>query len=122
MGTTPTFGFPYPESSDPPDGPAQMQSLAESIDSTIVTRDVVRAAQVGASFDANGHYTWTHGLGFTPAAVTVTPEVGQAFNGAVTVMVRDDSNLPTQVIFKAYTPAGPFTQPMVLHVIAVGTF
>lgn len=32
MGSTTRFGFPYPASSDSPNGPAQMQALAEAVD------------------------------------------------------------------------------------------
>ena len=37
MGTTPR-GYPYPESTDPPDGAGQMQSLATAIDTDVQTR------------------------------------------------------------------------------------
>lgn len=35
MGTTPTYGFPYPELSDPPNGPSAFQALAEAVEDTI---------------------------------------------------------------------------------------
>lgn len=31
-GTTPTHGLPYPQSTDPPDGPAQIQALATGVE------------------------------------------------------------------------------------------
>ena len=38
MGTT-TRGYPYPESSDPPDGAAQVQALAEAVDTDTADLD-----------------------------------------------------------------------------------
>ena len=35
MGTTPNFGIPYPEGSDPPDGAAQMNALATAVDTAL---------------------------------------------------------------------------------------
>lgn len=35
MGTTPKYLWPYPELTDPPDGPAQIKALALAIDDTI---------------------------------------------------------------------------------------
>lgn len=36
MGTTPVYGWPYPElTPDPPDGPAQIKALATAIENTI---------------------------------------------------------------------------------------
>ena len=37
MGPTPTYSFPYPELSDPPNGPAAFQALAEAVEDTIVS-------------------------------------------------------------------------------------
>jgi hypothetical protein len=35
MGTTPNFAWPYPERTDPPDGPAQIKALANAADTTV---------------------------------------------------------------------------------------
>lgn len=44
MGTTPDYGLPYPEASDPPDGATQMQSLATAVDTLVGA--AVQAGQV----------------------------------------------------------------------------
>ena len=36
MGTTTNRGFPYPEASDAPDGPGQIQALAEAVDEALL--------------------------------------------------------------------------------------
>lgn len=35
MGNTTTYGWPYPELTDPPDGASQMKALANAIDATV---------------------------------------------------------------------------------------
>jgi hypothetical protein len=35
MQNTPTYGFPYPEQSDPPDGATQIQNLAEAVEGAL---------------------------------------------------------------------------------------
>lgn len=39
MGTTSTYGWHYPESTDPPNGAAQMQQLANDIEGTLSSMD-----------------------------------------------------------------------------------
>ncbi len=39
MGVTPTYGFPYPALSDPPNGPAQFQALAEAVEADLIVTD-----------------------------------------------------------------------------------
>lgn len=48
MGTTNTYGFHYPESSDPPNGAAQIQQLAEDVETTL-SAQVNRLAQPPAA-------------------------------------------------------------------------
>jgi hypothetical protein len=43
-GTTPVYAFPYPSLSDPPNGAAQMQSLATAVENKIVTLDAALTA------------------------------------------------------------------------------
>lgn len=35
MPTTPTYGFPYPSLTDPPNGPAQLESLADAVETAL---------------------------------------------------------------------------------------
>lgn len=44
MGVTPVYGFPYPALTDPPDGPAQIQALAEAVEADLVVTDANIAA------------------------------------------------------------------------------
>ena len=39
MGVTPTYGFPYPALTDSPNGPAQIQALAEAVEADLVVTD-----------------------------------------------------------------------------------
>lgn len=39
MGVTPTYGFPYPALTDPPNGPAQIQALAEAVEADLMVTD-----------------------------------------------------------------------------------
>ena len=43
MGTTAKYGWPYPELTDPPDGPAQLKALAEGIENTLYPRSSLLA-------------------------------------------------------------------------------
>jgi hypothetical protein len=43
--TTPTYAFPYPSLSDPPNGAGQIQSLAQAVENKIITVDATDAAQ-----------------------------------------------------------------------------
>lgn len=39
MGLTPVYGFPYPALTDSPNGPAQIQALAEAVEADLVVTD-----------------------------------------------------------------------------------
>lgn len=39
MGVTPVYAFPYPELTDPPNGPSQIQALATAVENKFVTVD-----------------------------------------------------------------------------------
>jgi hypothetical protein len=45
VGATPLYGFPYPELTDTPNGPAQIQSLASAVETRIQT--VARVGRIG---------------------------------------------------------------------------
>lgn len=44
MGLTPVYGFPYPALTDSPNGPAQIQALAEAVEADLVVTDANIAA------------------------------------------------------------------------------
>jgi len=56
MGTTPKYHFPYPEATDPPNGPAQMQALAMAVEGVI-----------GAAFPVGGIIMWSGALSAIPS-------------------------------------------------------
>jgi hypothetical protein len=61
MLTTPNFSFPYPEDPDAPDGPAQLQALAEATDDALtailsVWKPVCEVDQIIPSGTATGLY------------------------------------------------------------------
>jgi hypothetical protein len=60
MGTTPRFHLPYPESTDPPDGPLGFRNLAEATE-----------AQMGKSWR-------TTGMGWTAHRVSTYDQIGGA--------------------------------------------
>lgn len=49
MGLTPVYGFPYPALTDSPNGPAQLQALAEAVEADLVTTDANVAVLQGTS-------------------------------------------------------------------------
>lgn len=49
-GTTPTYGFPYPTSSDTPAGYSQIQALAVALEAKITAMDAVLNAQIATRF------------------------------------------------------------------------
>lgn len=54
MGTTPAYGFRYPDLGDPPDGATEIQHLAEDVEAKIAKTDALPTLQ---RFTANGTYT-----------------------------------------------------------------
>jgi len=54
MPTTPTYGLPYPQLSDPPDGPAQFQALADEVEVELTRVDarIANGEQLLAGFAA----------------------------------------------------------------------
>ncbi len=76
--TTPIYGFPYPEDTDPPDGPGQIQALAEAVESDLDTvDDRVDALEAGtAAFQAATADTGWVTTGFVSAA-GYTPSVAR---------------------------------------------
>jgi hypothetical protein len=44
MGTTPIYGFPYPGVNDSPNGPAQIQALAEAVEADLALTDAAATA------------------------------------------------------------------------------
>lgn len=53
MPNTPIFDFPYPDPSDAPDGPAQIQALAESVESAI--DDIYAGISFGGAVSTGGN-------------------------------------------------------------------
>jgi hypothetical protein len=64
MGTTPIYGFPYPGVNDSPNGPAQIQALAEAVEADLATTD---AAATALSARVTGLLTSVEGVMSGPA-------------------------------------------------------
>lgn len=75
MGTT-TRGYPYPEPSDPPDGAAQMQALAEAIDTDTAALDGrVTIIEAGTAQSGTVVLTWSNTYTATAAVTFLKPYV-----------------------------------------------
>lgn len=74
MGTTPGYAWPYPELTDPPDGPAQIKALAQAIEATMTaTRSGIPIVQTGSlSVAVNAATTSSTTVTF-PRAFTAIP-------------------------------------------------
>jgi hypothetical protein len=87
MGNTPLYGWPYPELTDPPDGPAQIKAALLAIEPTMkATRDGVPHIQHGQILA-----TITNASGFNvsitfPRAFPVPPTVVGNINSASSTM------------------------------------
>ncbi len=53
MGTTTTYGWPYPELTDPPDGAGQIKALANAVDTTVGKGLPIYARPSGGASDWN---------------------------------------------------------------------
>lgn len=73
--STSVYHFPYPQSTDPPDGPLAVRNLAEALEAnlilrtgpgvgTVYTRMVV--GRTTGNADASGNILFAHGLGVKP--------------------------------------------------------
>jgi hypothetical protein len=104
MGNTPIYGWPYPELTDPPDGPAQIRALGTAIEGTL-------AAKAPFAISA----------GSTPVQLTAST----AGNVAVTFPLNRFTQIPLVVgavsggsggAFGCYSPhASPTTSGMTLY-------
>lgn len=86
-GTTPVYAFPYPSLSDPPNGAAQMQSLATAVENKVVTMDsaistLQNPALVGGTYIANAPQTMPTGLTKINFPTAVTVAAGITWNGS----------------------------------------
>ncbi len=77
MPSTPTYGLPYPALSDPPNGPAQIQALAEEVETELTridaTADADQSLLTGlASPSQTGSGTLASGAQATIMTVSIT--------------------------------------------------
>jgi hypothetical protein len=91
--STPIYGLPYPSLSDPPNGPAQFQALAEAveaeldrIDDTITGVPITQSSSVAATVNTASTsfvaLSGDPGLAFTaPSSGRVTVTIGAAMAG-----------------------------------------
>lgn len=77
MGLTPVYGFPYPAVSDSPNGPAQIQSLAEGVEAKLALTDasvVAVGARVAKLEGENAYYKQTSAQANAITAATWTKQ------------------------------------------------
>ena len=95
VATTTVYGLPYPETTDPPNGPAQMQDLAEEVEVELVRidgfapRGVKGSAPIGTSASANT-------TGIITNSVTFTAEAGRAYRVNVLTPAIDNDGSASQ--------------------------
>lgn len=93
-GTTTAYALPYPETTDPPDGAAQIKALAEAVDTVLATlatrgKGVVASVVVGTSSDIGTTETIT-------ASATFNAEAGRAYRVSLTTPVLDNQASASQ--------------------------
>lgn len=75
MGTTFYHGYPYPESSDSPDGASQIRALAEAVDADMWTIQVnIASITLSAAVAGNVEVTFPSAFGGTPLVVAVAED------------------------------------------------
>lgn len=99
MGLTPIYGFPYPSGTDSPNGPAQVQLLAEAVEADLAASDAnIAALQAGA---------WSGWTAYTPTFTMQTSngtktgwynKVGKRVEVNVAMLATSGVSLGTGVI------------------------
>lgn len=110
MGTTPNFGFPYPELGDPPDGATQTSALANAVDSTLAAQVAALLADINGIAEPVYAYKTTQS-GF-PVGTTLTSDPDLVLDLTdpaavyhVTGTIRYDAGTATQYQHKFVVPA-----------------
>lgn len=106
-GTTTTYGFPYPELGDPPNGPDAVQDLAQAVEDKIELVDAAVTAITGlthafasSSTDETGFSNTTFAAGAAPVGVAFTaPPSGVVI---VHFSVYMTQNINTQVTIASF--------------------
>mgnify|MGYP001563711208 CR=1 FL=1 len=57
MGVTPTYNFPYPELGDSPNGPVQIQALAQAVEDQLEVTDATVGTHTGQISTLNTNVT-----------------------------------------------------------------
>jgi hypothetical protein len=85
MGTTAIYQFPYPELTDPPDGPAQIKALAQAIETKVAAIDAVDAA-IKQTISKAVSGTWVVNLNANSVATLGVTFAGASFTAIPAVM------------------------------------
>lgn len=103
--TTPTYGLPYPEASDPPNGPTQIQALAEEVEDELTRIDATAAANTTAANarakgvvgqSAIGTSSSANTTGIITNSVTFIAEANRAYRVNVLTPVVDNDGSANQ--------------------------
>lgn len=111
MGVTTNYSWPYPVSSDAPNGPAQMQSLGQAADTTVkAVQDRCR----GIVLQADESRISTTTLSDSALTLTVLANKDYAFKLYVPYQAIDTADMKYDITFPAgasmrHTPFGPGT-------------
>ncbi|MFI5561499.1 hypothetical protein ACIA2T_19650 [Amycolatopsis japonica] len=90
MPSTPTYAFPYPALTDPPNGAAQIQALATQVESKLSITDanvstvLADTAKVGGEWRASAQQNLATGANKLTFATNVVSPTGITFNGTDT--------------------------------------
>jgi hypothetical protein len=93
--TTATYALPYPEATDAPNGPAQIQALAQAVDALVASitaryaKGIVARVPVGTSADIGTTETIT-------ASGSFTAEAGRDYEITLTTPVLDNQGTGAQ--------------------------
>lgn len=121
MPSTPIYGLPYPSLSDPPNGPAQFQALAEAveaeldrIDDTISGVPITQSSSVAAT--VNTASTSYVALAGDPGIAFTAPASGRVMITMGSAVVGDAADTYAQMGFQVRTGAvvgsGTITVPV----------
>lgn len=95
MGTTPQYGFPYPALADAPNGPVQIQALAEQVESVLspIHADVValelNTKKAGGEWRATAQQTLATGATKLTMGTQVIAPTSITFNGTDTWTITE---------------------------------
>lgn len=93
MGVTPTYNFPYPELGDSPNGPVQINALAQAVEDQLEITDAAVSVHTGQITTANTNITH-----ITRTCKTASAGINQTATGAVVALNAATVTFTTAVV------------------------